>query len=65
MILTGEIKPSQCHSVHRKSHTVINKMDLEEIHCENGKWMELAEDRVQWWDLVLLVLNRCVLVSES
>jgi len=27
--------------------------------------MELAEDRVQWWALVLAVLNRCVLLPES
>ena len=64
IILTGERKPSQCHSVHHKSHTVINMMVLEEIHCENGKWMELAQDRVQWWALVLAVLNRCVLLSD-
>jgi len=24
-------------------------MDLMEINCEDGSWMELAEDRVQWW----------------
>jgi hypothetical protein len=23
-------------------------MDLREIHCEDGRWMELAQDRVQW-----------------
>jgi len=27
--------------------------------------MELAEYRVQWWALVLAVLNRCVLLPES
>ena len=27
--------------------------------------MELAQDRVQWWALVLAVLNRCVLLPES
>jgi len=36
-------------------------MDLMEIGCEDGRWMELAEYRVQWWALVLAVLNRCVL----
>jgi hypothetical protein len=40
-------------------------MDLMEIHCEDGRWMELAQDRVQWWALVLAVLNRCVLLPES
>jgi hypothetical protein len=27
--------------------------------------MELAQDRVQWWALVLAVLNLCVLLPES
>ena len=27
--------------------------------------MELAQDRVQWWALVLAVLNRCVLLPQS
>ena len=31
-------------------------MDLMEIGCEDGRWMELAQDRVQWWALVLAVL---------
>ena len=26
--------------------------------------MELAQDRVQWWALVLAVLNRCALLPE-
>jgi len=40
-------------------------MDLMEIVCEDGRWMELAEDCVQWWALVLAVLNRCVLLPKS
>ena len=36
-----------------------------EIGCGDGSWMELAQDRVQWWALVLAVLNRCVLLPES
>ena len=36
-----------------------------EIVCQDGRWMELAEDRVQWWALVLAVLNRCVLLPGS
>jgi hypothetical protein len=27
---------------------LISKKDLMEIGCEDGKWMELVEDRVQW-----------------
>jgi len=36
-----------------------------EIGCEEGRWMELAEDHVKWWALVLVVLKLCVLLPES
>jgi len=26
-------------------------------HCEDGEWMELVQDRVQWRALVLMMLN--------
>jgi hypothetical protein len=26
---------------------LISKLDLREIGCEDGRWMELAQDRVQ------------------
>jgi len=32
-------------------------MDLMEIGCDDGKWMELAQDCGQWWALVLAALN--------
>ena len=41
---------------------LISKMDLMEIGCEDGRWMELGEDHVKWWVLVLAVLNLCVLL---
>jgi len=40
-------------------------MDLMETDCEGGRWMELAQDHVQWWALVLAVLKLCVLLPES
>ena len=43
----------------------INKIDLIYIDYEDGRWMELAQDCVQWWALVLAVLNLCVLLPES
>jgi hypothetical protein len=43
----------------------ISKMDLREIGCEDGRWMELAQDRVQWWALVLAMLSPQVLLPES
>jgi hypothetical protein len=27
---------------------LVSKLDLREIGCEDGRWMELAQDRVQW-----------------
>ena len=40
-------------------------MDLREIGCEDGRWMELAHDCVRWQDLALAVLNLLVLLPES
>jgi hypothetical protein len=28
-----------------------------EMGCDDGRWMELAQDRVQWRALILAVLN--------
>jgi hypothetical protein len=39
-------------------------MDLRETGCEDGSWMELAQDRVEWWVLILAVLNFLVLLPE-
>jgi hypothetical protein len=36
-------------------------MDLRETGCEDKRWMELAQNRVQWQALVLAVLNLWVL----
>jgi hypothetical protein len=40
-------------------------MDLREMGCEDGRWMELAQDRVLWRALVLTALNLRVLLPES
>jgi hypothetical protein len=40
-------------------------MDHMEICYEDGRWMELVQDRVQWWGLLLAVLSSCVLLPES
>jgi hypothetical protein len=34
-----------------------DKMNLTVVGCENGRRMELAENHVHWYDLVLEVLN--------
>ena len=49
----------------RSTARLISKMDLREIGCEDGRWMELAQDRVQWQALVLAVLNLLVQLPES
>jgi hypothetical protein len=50
-----------------KSYIVelLNRMDLEKMRCEDVRWMELAQDRVQWRALLLAVLNLRVLLPES
>jgi hypothetical protein len=40
-------------------------MYLTEVGCEDGRWVELAQDRVQWRALVLAVMNLRVLLPES
>jgi hypothetical protein len=39
-------------------------MDIIKICYEGGRWMALAQDRFQWWALVLTVLNLRVLLPE-
>jgi hypothetical protein len=43
---------------------LVSKMDLNEMGCEDGRWMELAQDHVQWQALVLAVLNLGVLLPQ-
>jgi hypothetical protein len=33
------------------------KGDFRDIGCEDGTWMELFEDRIEWQNLMLAVLN--------
>jgi hypothetical protein len=39
-------------------------MNLRETRYEDGKWMELAQDRVQWQALVLEMLILGVLLPQ-
>jgi len=36
------------------------KMDLREIGINGANWIQLAQDRVQWWVFVNTVMNLCV-----
>jgi hypothetical protein len=40
-------------------------MDFKEIVCEDRLWIELAQDRVQLWALVLEALNLRLLLFVS
>jgi hypothetical protein len=40
-------------------------MDLREIFCEDERWIELAQDRVQLQNCLLAVLNLHVLLPKS
>jgi hypothetical protein len=40
-------------------------MELRETGCEDGRWIELAQDCVEWWAMVLAVFNLSVLLPVS
>jgi len=40
-------------------------MGLRETACEDGRWMEPAQGRAQWWALVLALEKLRVILSES
>jgi hypothetical protein len=40
-----------------RSRWVDIKMDLKETGCEDVDWIHLAQDRVQWWVLVNVVMS--------
>jgi hypothetical protein len=41
------------------------KMDLKEIPCEVGRWIEQVQDFFQWGVLVLVLLNHQVVLLEN
>ena len=43
---------------------LVDDMSLMETGCEDGRWMELAQDRDQWQALVLGLLELCVLLPD-
>jgi hypothetical protein len=40
------------------------RMDLGEICCGDERWVEMAQDRIQMWALVLAVLKLLVLLPQ-
>jgi len=43
---------------------LISSRDFMELSFQDGRWMELAQDRLQWRDLAVKVLNLQVLVQK-
>jgi hypothetical protein len=43
----------------------VGMMDLRYVECEDERWMELVQDRVQCRTLVLAVLNLRILFPEG
>jgi hypothetical protein len=41
------------------------KMDVRKVGCDDGRWIELAQDRVQWQAFVLAVLHFGLLLLNS
>jgi hypothetical protein len=41
------------------------RMDLREIGWEDGEWVQLTQDRGQWWAVVNMVMNLQVLAPRS
>ena len=33
------------------------KLDLREVGCDSGDWIDLAQERVKWWAYVRTVMN--------
>jgi hypothetical protein len=36
---------------------LIEKLDLREIGIDGANWNQLAQDRVEWWAFVNMVMN--------
>jgi hypothetical protein len=50
--------------IHMSQLIDTREMHLRETGCDDERWIELAQDRDQWRNLVLAVLNLCVLLSK-
>ena len=60
-VLVG--KPEVNKTLGRPTHRLEDyiKMDLREVGCDPGEWIDLAEDRDQWQAYVWAVMNLRVL----
>jgi hypothetical protein len=53
------VKRQRKGSLGRPSHRWEDnmKMDLKEIECGGVDWIQLAQDSIQWWAIVIMVIN--------
>ena len=40
------------------------EMDLRDVGCDSGDWIDLLQDRDQWWAYVRVVMNLRALKSQ-
>jgi hypothetical protein len=59
-VLVG--KPEEKRPLGRPRHRWKDniKAELQEVGCGGMDWIELAQDRDRWWELVNAVMNLCV-----
>jgi hypothetical protein len=46
------------------TRVLISMIHLREIVCEDGRWMKMAQDRVQWQGFVSAALNLRILLPQ-
>jgi hypothetical protein len=46
------------------SVTTVSNLDLREVCCEDGRWIEVVQDHVQWRALVFAVVRLRVLLPH-
>ena len=34
-------------------------MDLREVDCNTGEWIDVAQDRYQWWAYISELVSEC------
>ena len=56
-VLVGKPEGKRCLGRPRRRWENDIKMDLREVGCDPGEWMDIAEDRDQWRDCVRAVMN--------
>jgi len=56
IVFSGGLGTSSIELCGSVTTVLVTRVDLTEIRCEGGRWMELAQDHVQWQALVLLFI---------